>query len=67
MKQVSKVKKKPAAWRDPSYDFIGAVGRYLDYLGWYAVIVGPVQVQSWPGARPRDFELVIKFMGGKKK
>jgi hypothetical protein len=42
---------------------LGAISRYLHAVGWSAVVVGSVAVQTSVAGRTRHYELVVPFVG----
>jgi hypothetical protein len=48
-----------------SNTFYKAVGRYLEIVGWRALVVGGVSIEQ--GDCKNKYRLVVDFMGGKLK
>lgn len=53
--------------RDPFGRLTLEIGRYLDAVGWSALVIGRARVQQQPGARKLNYEFVVDFTSGKKK
>lgn len=53
--------------RDPFGRLTLEINRYLNTVGWSALVIGRARVQQQPGARKFNFEFVVDFTGGKKK
>jgi hypothetical protein len=53
--------------RDPFGRLTQEINRYLNTVGWSAVVIGRARVQQQPGAREFTYEFVVDFTGGKTK
>lgn len=53
--------------RDPFGRLTQEIGRYLETVGWRAIVIGHARVQQQAGERQFNYEFVVKFTGGKKK
>lgn len=53
--------------RDPFGRLTLEIGRYLETIGWRALVIGHARVQHQAGERDFNYEFVVKFTGGKKK
>jgi hypothetical protein len=52
--------------RDPFGRLTLEIGRYLNTIGWQAVVIGGARIQQQAGERQYNYEFVVKFTGGKK-
>lgn len=53
--------------RDPFGRLMLEINRYLETIGWSAVVMGGARVQQQPSAAKFNYEFVVDFTGGKKK
>jgi hypothetical protein len=53
--------------RDPFGRLTLEIGRYLETVGWRALVIGNARVQHQAGERQYNYEFVVTFTGGKKK
>jgi len=54
----------PDAATDAFNDLAEALGRYLDAIGWTAVVVGSPRIQD-PDPGDMNYEFVVRFTGGR--
>jgi hypothetical protein len=53
--------------RDPFGRLSLEIGKYLETVGWTALVVGNPRIQQQAGEQKMNYEFVVKFTGGKKK
>jgi hypothetical protein len=53
--------------RDPFGRLCLEVGRYLETVGWRAVLIGKAQVRGFETKGVGRYEFVVEFSGGRKE
>lgn len=53
--------------RDPFGRLTLEIAKYLEHVGWSALVIGHARIQQQPLARKFNYEFVVDFTGGKKK
>lgn len=53
--------------RDPFGRLTQEINRYLETVGWRALVIGNARIQQQAGERKFNYEFVVRFTGGKKK
>lgn len=63
MKMKKKKKSGPNWGRDPESQLLKAATRYIESKGGKVIVIGGLEIQTWPLDQKFNFKLAIRFTG----